>query len=307
MTLVAADNARIDSDGATLVEGLTFSTQGERVLLVGEWGPMIDLFAARAKVHSGSVRVVGLDVPTAVARGKVGLALSDPPLPPRWKAAEYLAASGRLAGAKRRDAALDAMGTLDRLGLSSLGSRKLATLSAIERRALMIAHASLGAPEVLVLDHPLTGLDDAAVSYLHALLDHCLEGRRWIAWTASLSTSSGTRRLVDRADEIVALESSTVVAQGAPADVLRTGSRYAVTVSRKAPDLVRVLSDLGVHVEVTRTDPRHEGAARLIVELGDDKTTDVVLDAALAAEAPVVELCPVSIGVSAEPPEPTGA
>lgn len=59
---------------------------------------------------------------------------------------------------------------LDRFGLTAVAAHKVSTYSAGMKRRLCVAQAFLGAPDVLVLDEPLTGLDPEEVVRVRALL-----------------------------------------------------------------------------------------------------------------------------------------
>ena len=61
-------------------------------------------------------------------------------------------------------------GLLDRVGLPGLESRPLAVLSGGELRRVLLAHALDPRPELLLLDEPTAGLDEAAVKILDDLL-----------------------------------------------------------------------------------------------------------------------------------------
>jgi zinc transport system ATP-binding protein len=59
---------------------------------------------------------------------------------------------------------------LARVGLTGLEDRPLAVLSGGELRRVLLAHALDPEPELLILDEPTAGLDDAAIGILNGIL-----------------------------------------------------------------------------------------------------------------------------------------
>ena len=65
---------------------------------------------------------------------------------------------------------------LDRVGLSGFGDRPLSVLSGGELRRVLLANALDPLPELLILDEPASGLDEAAARWLDDTL-MSLQGR----------------------------------------------------------------------------------------------------------------------------------
>ncbi len=300
--LLICESARIDADGAPLLEGLSCTAVGPRVALVGDFSALFLLLAARAQVASGSVRILGRDAERAVPNGVVGLALADPPLPIRWKTVDYLTESAALLGHPAKQSRALANQVLTRLSLAPLADRRLEALSLVERRSVQVAHALLGEPEVLAVQDPLAGLGDQAQQHLVKILDLAADGRSLIASTPNLAPAGRERALVDRADAVLVLEAGTLVGSGGPARALTDGRRYRVTATKNAGALAQRLGEQGHRVEIAH--PVDDAVARdpellsrqvalLVVELDGDAGTDVILSTALDVEAPVVEMVPL--------------
>ncbi len=294
--LLSCDGARIDSGGVALLEGLSCVSSGETLGLVGAWAPLFALLGREAELGAGRIEVEGVPAVRATALGVVGLARRDPGLPARWTASRYLTESARLLGLSARDSRRAARETLDALGIAPLGVRALGRLDAVERRAVLVAHATLGAPRVLALEAPLSGLDAAAQDRLLPLLDRAAVGRR-LVWSVADPAPVGTERaLLDRTDDVLVLEAGSLVAQGPPAHALSPGRRYLVTVAKGARELAGKLEARGLGVHAADQDPRTAVVpdTRLVVDLGTEATPNDVLAAALELSIPVLELVPLA-------------
>lgn len=288
--LLALASARIDVGGAALIDGVSFETQSDNVGLVGGFDALFALAAGRGHLASGRVTIRGQHPWRAVRDGHVGLALADAVLPESWTALAYLEQSAELLGLSARSARAQARAALARTGLPHLESRRIATLTMAERRALLIAHTTLGGPDVLLLEAPLSRLDTQGEAFVSAVLELAAASCSVIASVPAATPIGGERALLERLGEVVVMEAGAIVAQGSPATAIPSGSRYSLTVTRLGKELAQRLVELGLSATITTERP--EGA-RLIVDLGQGASTDDLLDAALAVGAPVVELMPL--------------
>jgi ABC-type Na+ transport system ATPase subunit NatA len=303
--LLKCQAARIESGGATLLDGLSCETRTDRVGLLGAWEPLFSLLGCRATLSAGELRVHACAADQAVASGVVGLALSEPGLPENWTASEYLEQSARLAGCSRATARSEAREALRRLGLEQLGKRKLGMLAPAERRLLQLAHATLCSPPVLALETPLAKLDDAWAQFTLQVLDRAWAGRRVLVSISAAPGLSTEQALLDRLDEILVLSDSTVLAQGRANEVLSPGPRYLVVVSRGARGLIAELANRGLRAQLlgpadaphlaacTGAAIRAGEAARLLVQVPEPGETGAIVEAALVAQAPILELSPL--------------
>lgn len=297
--LLACEAARIDVGGAALFDGLDCSTSADWVVLIGPWQPLFALMARRASLVGGSVRVNGHAALDAVRDGVAGLVTADVPLPLGWTGSEYLTQSARLIAELDRRSAPDAVrAAVDVLGVPGIAARRIGTLSAAERRVLLIVHALIGAPAVLALESPLAGLDAWTQNWVLEAVLRAASGRRLLTSIEAVEEAGPERNLLDRATEILWLDGGQICAQGPPSTALGSSRRYLVTVLAHGAELAEVLERRGCAVhDALAAGARSAvliaaGATRFVIELPDELTPDVVLGCAVDVEAPVVELVP---------------
>jgi heme exporter protein A len=145
-----------------VLRDITISVSGgDFLMLVGHNGAgkttLIRVLAGLLKPNSGSV----------VRSGATGMVAHSSMLYDALTARENLAFFGRLHGTTD-PAVVDAL--LEQMGLAPHGDRRVATFSRGMVQRLSIARALLPDPEVLLLDEPLTGLDDAAAVIVREVL-----------------------------------------------------------------------------------------------------------------------------------------
>jgi zinc transport system ATP-binding protein len=105
-----------------------------------------------------------------------------------------------------RAARLAIAGLLARVGLPGLESRPLAVLSGGELRRVLLAHALDPEPELLILDEPSAGLDDAAI----AILNDTLLALKRSGRTTVLMVTHDLEQVRGAVDEVTLLERRTV-------------------------------------------------------------------------------------------------
>jgi molybdate transport system ATP-binding protein len=169
-------------DGRDVLRGLDFRLRaGERVAIVGANGAgkstFLRLLAGDEQPAAGTILRLDLGARACASelRGRVGLVSPELQARHRFDATgEAVVLSGfrgtiGLAEEPSRDERARAAAALARLGIAELASRHLLTLSYGELRKLLLARALAPAPEVLLLDEPLAGLDPAARAWTYKL------------------------------------------------------------------------------------------------------------------------------------------
>jgi ABC-2 type transport system ATP-binding protein len=318
--LLRAADARIAVDDVVAIEKLSLETRGDRVLFVGE---VDELFAAltavplgargapgfgvaggsiavssargrwasdgdlpgEARVVSGSLRVAGRSVAGGDHLAISGVAPLDPPLPAAWTAEQYVAWSAQLAGASAGAARELAPAALSRVGLGAARRRAVGSLSLPERRVLLLAHAVVMSPEVLIAEAPLSGLEGTAADFVMAAIAAATEGRRAILSGARLDPGTLEGVLSRNASDVVVLVGGGVALEGPPSELFSGSTVYGVLVRSNGEPLRGELAARGIELR--------GGPLRFSAALPEGATTHDILAAAHAAKAVLVELVPL--------------
>jgi heme exporter protein A len=142
---------------------------GEFVLLVGHNGAgkttLLRVLAGLLKPSTGTVD----------HRGAIGMVAHSSMLYDALTARENLAFYARLHDSREPELVAH---LLERMGLAPHGDRRVGTFSRGMVQRLSIARALLPDPEVLLLDEPLTGLDDAASRIVRGVLTDLQQRQR---------------------------------------------------------------------------------------------------------------------------------
>lgn len=208
-------------DGTPALMGVSLEiAHGECVAVVGGNGAgkstLLQHLNGYLMPTSGEVRVGDyvLTGETAKAiRKSVGMVFQDPDdqlfMPTVF---EDVAFGPLHLGLSRREAEQRAMDCLERVGMTHLCGRPPYKLSAGEKRAVAIATALAGLPDVLVMDEPSSNLDPRGRRRLIELLKS-FEHTRVIA-THDLELA------VEICPRVIVMDHGKVVTQGATAEIL---------------------------------------------------------------------------------------
>ena len=189
------------------LQGLDFTVaRGEFILLLGANGSgkstLLRLLSGLSKPSDGRIRIGGWLLPqeAMAVRSQIGLVAHRPLLYENLTARENLEFYGRLYGIGRdeRDARSETL--LSQVGLLRRADTLVRTFSRGMQQRLSIARALLHQPDVLLLDEPYSGLDQAAAE----LLDDLLATARQDGNTIILSTHQ-LERLPQSAERAIIL------------------------------------------------------------------------------------------------------
>jgi ABC-2 type transport system ATP-binding protein len=217
--------ATIEAHGLTKQYGKTKALDGldliaERGQVTAVLGPngagkttFVRMVATLLRADAGTLLVAGHDAhrnPAAVRR-VIGLAGQFAAVEPAMTGRENLEMVASLFGLSRRAAKASAAAVLDQLSLVEAGDRLARTYSGGMRRRLDLGASLVGAPQLLLLDEPTTGLDPRSRIEL------------WDAIRALVQSGTDvllTTQYLDEADhlagQIVIIDHDRAVAAGTP-------------------------------------------------------------------------------------------
>jgi ABC-2 type transport system ATP-binding protein len=166
----------------------------------------------------GSLRVAGYDVRTEPSRVRslIGLAGQFAAVEGAMSGRENLELVARLYGQDRRTARMSATRVLEQLGLTEAGDRLVRTYSGGMRRRLDLGAGLVGAPRLLLLDEPTTGLDPRSRIELWDAIRTLVE-----AGTDVLMTTQYLDEADQLAGHVAIIDHGRTIAAGTPAELKR--------------------------------------------------------------------------------------
>jgi ABC-type cobalamin/Fe3+-siderophores transport system ATPase subunit len=297
--LLLLEGARIAAGGITS-EPLSARGGSQKLSLVGDFRPLFRLLAKDATLVAGRVELAGLAVRDTAFR--VGFAPCDPVLVPEWTPERYLTESARLLGFSERDARTEVECAVATVSLGSFARHRFDVLSPVLRRAVLLAHAILGSPDVLCAESPFADLDGGSQSEMFTYLERVARGRRLIVSSRSLPSEGPERALLRSADWVIVESRGRIATEGPTNRILGQARRYAATVTRGGDAFVAALTARGItvgagavtHVPPPPDAPPGADPVEVALELPHGATPNDVLLAAKSAGAPLVELVPIA-------------
>ena len=183
--------------------------------------------ATLVKPDGGSLHVDGIDAvrhPAGVRR-VIGLAGQYAAVEEAMTGRENLEMVGRLFGLDRRRARAAAVAVLAQLGLTEDGDRLVRTYSGGMRRRLDLGASLVGAPRLLLLDEPTTGLDPRSrIELWDAIRDLVAAGTDVLLTTQYLDEAD------QLASDIVIIDRGEAIASGTPSELKTRAGRDVVEV-----------------------------------------------------------------------------
>jgi ABC-2 type transport system ATP-binding protein len=240
----------------------------------------IRMVATLVRPDAGSLHVCGVDAVAhpAEVRRLIGLAGQSAAVEPALTGRENLVMVAKLFGHRNPAAQAAADSVLGEVGLGDDGGRLVREYSGGMRRRLDLAASLVGAPRVLLLDEPTTGLDP------RTRLDLWDSVRSLVAAGTDVLLTTQYLEEADRlADRVVIIDHGRVIATGSPTELKSQAGRDVVVltlargedVTTAEPILRRVGTD----------EPRFDSIARALtvsVENGPDALSRVLADLAAA-------------------------
>jgi daunorubicin resistance ABC transporter ATP-binding subunit len=202
---------------------------------------LIRVLATLLPFEAGAARVAGYDVrrDPARVRERIGLAGQYAAVDGYLTGRENVELVGLLYGLARRAVRRRAADVLERIGLAGVADRQVRTYSGGMRRRLDLAATLVGAPAVVFLDEPTTGVDPASRRELWGLVRELVT-----AGTTVLLTTQYLEEADRLADRIAVIDHGRIVREGTGAELKDRSGGAVVEVGVPDADRARTLAAL---------------------------------------------------------------
>jgi ABC-2 type transport system ATP-binding protein len=266
---------------------------GQVVALLGPNGAgkttFVRTIATLVRPDGGTLRVAGVDAvrrPEKVRRA-IGLAGQYAAVEEALTGRENLVMVAKLFGHSSRTAKASAAAIVDRLGLNDAADRLVRTYSGGMRRRLDLGASLVGAPRLLLLDEPTTGLDPRSrIELWDAIRGLVRQGTDVLLTTQYLDEAD------QLADRVVIVDKGRVIADGTPSQLKSEAGRDVVEIhARRVEDLAAIADAVAPFgVEAVRLDRATRSAAMPI-----DGGTSRLMEAVRALDEVGIEVDDVGL------------
>ncbi len=197
---------------------------------------MIHAFAGLIRPNRGRI-AIGDRVLVDTQRGvyvpahqrRIGLVFQDAQLFPHLTVGQNLAFGRWFAPQDRRSIEIGPV--IEALGIAHLLARRPPSLSGGERQRVALARALLAAPDVLLMDEPLGGLDQDRKSEILPLIEHMRD-----EFAIPIVYVTHDVREVDRlASRVIVLKAGQLAAAGPPSETIVRSTDASVAGLRHVP------------------------------------------------------------------------
>ncbi len=235
MTLaIVVDGLRKSFGDREVVSGIGFEVvAGECFGFLGHNGAgktvTTEILEGYLSRDSGHVSILGEDParPSRQWRERIGVVLQEMELMPTLTVAETVSMFADLYAEPR-----EVSEVLDLVGMSRMGSARIAGLSGGERRRVDVALGLVGNPELLFLDEPTTGFDPASRRKAWRMIDDLRE-----LGVTILLTTHYMDEAEALADRLLILKQGQVVATGTYDELVRAHGAGTTISFRLPPEL----------------------------------------------------------------------
>lgn len=246
---------------------------------------------------SGSVKVAGVDVvesPDAV-KAKVGYLPDRPPLYEDLSVTDYLTFAARIRGAEKSQVQKLVAEAIELTELGNVSKKVIGALSHGYKQRVGIAQAIVHAPDLVVLDEPISGLDPVQIVEMRELVKN-LKGEHTVVLSSHILSE-----ISETCDRILVINSGKIEWSGTESELsiaLRQGARVAITVrvpgagadaaQAKALQIAEKVAGVS-SVEARDASEAGEGIASISVR-GEGDLRDALCRALVQADVSVLSL-----------------
>lgn len=278
LPLLELQDARIDVEGKCVLDGVTLSTSGERVGLLGQGRFLFDALGGAAEVVAGTIRVRGIELEEA-RQGSLFAVARPWPARSNVTLRDGLILSALLGGCSSSAAKIRADAALEALGIAPLGRQKLVRRPKVEHYLAGLAEAALFDPNVVVVDWPVGLLEAEGWARFGTVLSRLIQHRGWLAWVPGPARLPVESAWVGTLDQMLWIEDGFSVELGnSSSNQIRT----LVVIDAAFEQLPEVSADGGLQIAPIRlATPQGERRTAFLVDLPRDEfgrpATDLVL------------------------------
>ena len=219
----------------------------------------------------GKATILGDDVPSPDAMGRVGFLPENPYVYQYLTPREFVSLCGRLNGMSGKKLASEVERVIERVGITYAMDRPVRNLSKGMLQRTGFAAALIHSPELLILDEPMSGLDPVGRKEIRDLIVEEAAAGRTVFFSSHIL--SDVEMLCDR---VCILKKGEVVAAGSIDELVGTGMHKSEITIVDPPEAL--VDQLAKHVERTQ----RIGKTLVVDVSGDDEVRSVlklVLDA----------------------------
>jgi ABC-2 type transport system ATP-binding protein len=229
---------------------------------------------------SGKASILGKEVPSPEAMGRVGFLPENPYVYPYLTPREFVSLCGRLNGMSGKHLATETERVIERVGIAYAMDRRVGALSKGMLQRTGFAAAIVHSPDLLILDEPMSGLDPVGRKEVRDLIVEESRAGRTVFFSSHIL--SDVELLCDH---VTILRKGEVVAGGAMKDLLGAGARRSEVTLVDVPEAL--VTELSALAQATQ----RLGKSFVLDVQGDDAVRQV-LARALAADVRVESLVP---------------
>lgn len=267
------------------VRGISFRVaEGEIFGFLGPNGAgkttTIKMLTGLIRPSSGSARLLGHEIPSAVARRDLGFLPENPYIYPFLTPMEFVEMCGRLSGLRGRSLRDRSRQVLEKTGVLYAADRPARRLSKGMLQRTALAAALVGDPRLLILDEPMSGLDPIGRKEVKDLILEERQNGRTVFFSTHILGDVETM-----CDRVTILRLGEVVVEGRLDELLKSDiHRTDVVISEPFDAVERLCEEHGWAKKIA--------GGRLRIEVSDRQAIELLLRQALQSGAEVQEVVP---------------